>query len=175
MNPQIELKLRRIEKLSSALRVVCTVFFVITFIGGIAAALAVLVGGHSMTLSYFGQRIMVSDLTLPARLFVATLCLVSTAVVATGLYHLRRLLANYAHRDIFTSDSARHIRRFGYCCLWWGLIEFVWQFVPLLTQTSGTHEIMLRGDSLVLGGVIIVISWCTEMGAALREETELTI
>lgn len=174
MNPQIEMKLRRIEKLSSVLRTVCTVLIVITFITGIAGTLALLVGG-SVKISYFGGHIAVADLTFAGRAFAVGLLLASTAVFVTSLHHLRCLLGNYARREIFTASSARHIRLFGYCCLWWGLLEFVWQLVPFLTLTHQRMDITLRGDSLVLGAVIIVISWCTEMGAALREESELTI
>lgn len=168
------MKLRRIEKLSAALRTVCTVLIVIMFITGIAGTLALLVGG-SVKITYFGGHIAVADLTIAGRVFAVGLLLVSTAVFVTGLHHLRCLLGNYARRQIFTMSSARHIRLFGYCCLWWGVIEFVWQLVPLLAVAHQNVDLMLRGDSLVLGAVIIVISWCTEMGAALREESELTI
>lgn len=174
MNPQIEVKLRRIEKLSAVLRTICTVLMVLTCVGGVAAVIALAIG-RGGTVSYFGERIAVTDLEISGRLAVATMCVVSAAVFVTGLYQLRRLLNNYAHREIFSAASARHIRLLGYCSFAWGVMDFLWQFMPLLTRLNHPHEIMFRADSLVLGAVIIVISWCTEMGAALREESELTI
>jgi hypothetical protein len=174
MNPESEQKLRKIERYSSLLRAICTGLFIPVAIIGIAATVSVL-AGWTAHIKIDGQTFVPSELVLTSRLFLAAVVLASAAVAAKGLCHLRRLLANYARREIFTLDSARQIRQFGLTCVLWGLVKLVAAFLPLMLATSAQRTVNLSADTVLIGAVIIGISWFAEMAAALREENDLTV
>ncbi|HEY4301409.1 MAG TPA: DUF2975 domain-containing protein [Candidatus Didemnitutus sp.] len=174
MNPQIEAKLRRIERLSVLFRGSCSVLIAIFGIATLVATMATF-AGRLTKLSTFGQSIALQDATARAPVIVAGLVLVTGAVIIKALYHLRTLSGNYARRDFFTTDSVRQIRNFGVSCIFWGLVEVAWAFLPAVLPASPPVAVHLTIDSLLIGAVIVAISWLAEMAAVLREESELTI
>jgi hypothetical protein len=174
MNPQTESKISRIEKYSARLRVFCTALLVPAAVLPVALAVAAFVV-HGSTINYFGQTIPLADLTTGGRAALAILSLLSGVVLVKALLHLRRLLCNYAKREIFTADSARQVRHFGESCMLWGLLKIAWAFLPLMVRGQSVSSIQLSGDTILLGGIIVVLSWFAEMAAELREENELTI
>jgi hypothetical protein len=171
---QIETKLQRIQRMSVLIRVVCTCLLVLASVGAAVAAIATLVG-RGTTVSFFDQAIVVSELSSRGRLLVALVCLLTGAAFAKGLYHLRRLMTNYTRREIFTNDSARQIRQFGYSCVLWGFLKIAWVFLPSLVTTQPAHGVAISADSIVIGGAIVVISWFMDMATTLREENDLTV
>ncbi len=174
MNPKLESKVRRIEKLSVWLRATCTFLLLLTAVVTLVAIVAIAIGRHGK-FSYLDQSIRIETLTGNARLLLALLILLTGALYAKGTYHLRHLLDNYSRREIFTNDSAKHIRQFGYMCIACGVLKIAWVFLPLLVLPPPNHTIMVPLDTLVTGAAIVVISWFTEMATNLREENELTI
>lgn len=174
MNPQTECKISQIEKNSARLRVFCTVLLVPAIILPVALAVSAFVV-HGSTINYFGQTVAVADLTPGGRFALAILSLLSGAVLVKALLHLRRLLSNYAQREIFTADSARQVRHFGVSCVLWGFLKIAWAFLPLMVQGQSVSSVRLSGDTILLGGIIVVLSRFAEMAAELREENDLTI
>lgn len=174
MNPQIETKLRRIERISSVLRGVCAALIVP--VGVLACfTLTAVWFTQGARLEYFGQSFAIADLTAAGRVMVSVLALASGAVVIKALVHLRGLLGNYARREIFTADSARQLRNFGVSCMLWGLLKLGWAFLPLMAFAQRHDPIRVEGDALMIGFVIVLLSWFAEMAAELREENDLTI
>jgi hypothetical protein len=171
---QIETKLQRIQRMSVLIRAVCTCLLVLASAGSAAAAIATLIG-RGATVSFFDHAIVVSELSSRGRLLVALVCLLTGAAFANGLYHLRRLMTNYTRREIFTNDSARHIRQFGYSCVLWGFLKIAWAFLPSVVTTQPAHAVAISADSILIGGAIVVISWFTDMATTLREENDLTV
>lgn len=174
MNTSSEAKLRQIERASFVLRAICTALYIPVVVLAIAATVSIL-GGWTAHIKIHDQTYVPSELALPARLMLATVVLAAAAVSFKGLGHLRRLLANYARREIFTLDSARHIRQFGVTCVMWGFLKLVMVFLPLMLATQGKRTVNLTIDTILIGLVIIGISWFAEMAAGLREENDLTI
>ncbi len=171
---EIETKLQRVQRFSVVVRGICTVLLVVGAAAAAAAAVATLIG-RGATVTFFDQAIVVSELSVRGRRLVAAVCLLTGGVFAKGFYHLRRLMNNYARREIFTHDSSRQLRQFGYSCVLWGVLKIVWAFLPSLVTSQPHHAVAVTADSLVIGGVVVVISWFMEMATALREENDLTI
>jgi uncharacterized membrane-anchored protein len=174
MNTQSEIKLRRIERASTLLRAVCTgligFFGLVVVVGAVA-----MVAGRITSINYNSQSFALAGRGLGSRLILAATCVATVCVILMALYHLRRLLDNYSRREIFTTSSARQIRQFGISCILWGAIKIIWAFLPLVLATNPPHSFSLTLDSMIIGAVIIGISWFTEMATELREENELTI
>jgi hypothetical protein len=173
-NPEIEIKLRRIQRISSICRTICaalTVLFGVLTLLVIGAAFVSTDG----KIDYFGQSIALADLTPRGRVILAVVALASGAVVIKALYHLRRLLGNYSRREIFTADSARQLRNFGASCMLWGIMKLAWAFLPLMVLAQRQQPVRVTGDAFTIGFIIVLLSWFAEMAATLREENDLTI
>lgn len=174
MNAQEHPRIRQIERASVVLRGLCTVLIAIVFIGTVVATIAT-VAGRLTRVSTPEATLQIPHLTAAMRLWVAALVVVTGAAVVSALYHLRRLLAGYARRQFFTTDAARHLRNFGLSCMMWGALEIVWAFVAWLLTPPPHPPVLITADALVIGAVVVVLAWFTEMATALREENELTI
>jgi len=174
MNTPTETKLRQIERASSLLRVACSGLFALVAIIALVVTVAVF-AGRATSVNYFSQTFVIAELGLRGRLILAATGIATALVLLKAVYHLRRLLGNYSRREIFTADSARQIRQFGVSCMFWGLIKAVWAYLPLAVSTNPPRSFGLTIDSIVIGAVIVGISWFAEMAAALREENDLTI
>jgi hypothetical protein len=174
MNPSNETQLRKIERYSNLLRAVCTALFFPVVLITIAAMVAVL-AATTAHLNFEGQVFVPSELALVPRLILTVAVLLAGAVAAKCLFHLRRLACNYMRREIFTIDSARQIRAFGFTCILWGVVKIVWAFLPMLIPAHRLSVYSTSIDPILMGAVIVGISWFAEMAAALREENDLTV
>ena len=116
----------------------------------------------------------VAGLTLGHRLILAVVSALAFGSLFKCFYHLRRLFGNYSRGEIFTRESVGQLRRFGVACLLWGVMNFVWA-LSLAISANPVRAYAGHFDSLVIGAVVIVISWFMEMAVELREENELTI
>jgi hypothetical protein len=167
-------KLHRIERASLVLRAGCTGLSIAVVILALAGTVSVL-AGRATSVSYYSQSFDIAGLELGSRLMIAALGIATAAVFLKALYHLRRLSTNYARREIFTGDSARQIRQFGISCILWGVAKIAWAFLPLAIGANPPASTGLSIDSILIGAVVVGISWFAEMASALREENDLTI
>jgi hypothetical protein len=174
MNMNTEQKLKRIERISVLLRAACTGLLVLVGIV-VGVAVAAMVAGRVTSLKDGSETFVIADLSLRSRVILIGASVAAAAVLVKGLYHLRRLLNNYSRRQIFTADSARQIRQFGISCILWGIVKTIWAVLPLLILPNPPHSFPLTLDSVIIGFVIIGISWFTQMATDLREENELTV
>lgn len=174
MNPSAEMNLRKIERYSSLLRVVCTTLYVPVGVITAAATVSIL-AGWTAHISYHGQTFVPSEMALSSRLILAAVGIITGAVLVKALHHLRRLACNYMRREIFTADSAQQIRQFGYACMLWGVVKLVWVFLPLLIPADRITAYNASVDPILIGAVIVGLSWFAEMASALREENDLTV
>lgn len=175
MNATTGFKLKKIERISTVLRAVCSgVLPLVGVLFGLAIV-ATLAGHHSISITVETQAFAVAGMNMRSRLILATALLASGVVLGKAVYHLRQLLDNYSRQEIFTAASARQIRNFGLSCILWGALKIGWALLPFALLSNASHSFQLSLDSLVIGFVVIGISWFAEMAAELREENELTI
>jgi steroid 5-alpha reductase family enzyme len=71
--------------------------------------------------------------------------------------------------------SAGQIRKCGMACVLWGLMKFAWMLVPLVIANAYNKEPTEGTSLVVIGLVIVVISWVMEMAAEMQEERELIV
>jgi hypothetical protein len=169
-----EAKLRRIEQTSILLRAACTGLAALVVIIALVA-IVVALAGRMTSVNDGSQTFVIAQLGRPARFILGLVAVVTAGVILNALYHLRRLLDNYSRREIFTAGSARQIHRFGLSCILWGMLKVVWAFLPLLLLKNPPRSFAGSADALVIGAIIVGISWFAEMAASLREESDLTI
>lgn len=97
---------------------------------------------------------------------------------------LRRLFGLYMQGRIFTGDNVRCFRRIGYALIWWAGASFV--HIPLssviMSLENGPGKRMLtvalssdQAINLLLGGVVLLVSWVMDEGRKLEEDRALTI
>lgn len=172
--PSTEMRLQKIQRVSDVLRKICHSLLVPVVALPLIASVGILTG-RSTSFNFDGQYFAIGQLGLGARLMLVTAVLVTAAVAFKALGHLRRLFRNYSQREVFTIESARHIRDFGVTCMLWGAVKVVWLFLPLAISSNPPHHLDTSGDAVFIGAAIVGIAWFTEMAAALREENDLTI
>ena len=168
-----EKKLKQIARASNVLRGVSHALYVPVILVGAAAAFSILAGRAQI--SFQGQTYVPAELALQPRLILATVVVATAAVLLKCLHHLRRLANNYSRQEIFTADSARQIRQFGISCVLWGVVKIAWAFLPLMILADHPPVYNASTDSILMGVIIIGLSWFAEMAADLREENDLTV
>lgn len=175
MKPETEARLKKIKRVSNVLRVICRVGMIIAICVFLMAMVAILTGRGDI--SFFDNCVLpLATLTVPTRLVLAVNTALMMAVGLKGFYHLYRLFGNYGRGDIFTKESAGHIRQLGITALLWYAANLLFVFSAIaLQQTHSPISFQFHSDCLVTGPIIIVISWFMEMAAEMREENELTI
>ena len=174
MRPETEEKLRKIKKISKVSQVICKVMLAILACVSLAGIVGI-VHGRGVTLNISGVRLPMTSLSLGARIVVAVFVVLSMGVGIKGLYHLHRLFGNYGNGNIFTTDSANQIRQLGIAALLWFFVSILWMVAALVFVDPMITSISCRPDALIVGLVVIVISWFMEMAAEMREENELTV
>jgi hypothetical protein len=105
-------------------------------------------------------------------------------MVVCGFYYLMRLFQLYAKSIIFSYQNVLFIRKAGYMLLLQVMATMCVQ--PLLTiiltlnAGKGEHIITIgfSGDelsTLVVGGIVVLISWIMEEGRKLGDELGLIV
>ncbi len=183
MLPENEARLARIKKISRVLRGICKAFLVFCVLGFLFMTRflvihrgSTIVGGHVVYWESFnGVAFNVSDLTDRDRVVAGVILALSWGVVFNCGYQLHRLLGNYSRGEVFTTESAGQIRKWGIACVLWGVMKMGWMLVPLLIVNAHQRQ-PGEGLSLVGNGLVIVaISWIMEMASEMREEQDLII
>jgi hypothetical protein len=114
--------------------------------------------------------------------FLASLLPVSVAVY--GLGTLRSLFKLYENGIMFSSDNVRYFHRLGYVCIAWVIANAV--FTTLISaiitfgNPPGERAIVAQfGTSdmanLIIGAIVLLISWVMDEGRKLEDEQAHTI
>jgi hypothetical protein len=101
-----------------------------------------------------------------------------------GLLNLKRLFAYYRDGLIFTSGHVRCFRNIGKALLLWVVFGIIYNTASTLLFSLGNppgQRILQIGFSsmdftaLVVGSMVLVISWVMDEGRELYEEQVLTV
>jgi len=172
MRAEIQKKVQKIKRVSTALRAMCTGLWALIALMGVTEVVCVSfgIGGVNFDNTFFSN----AGLPLGRRLILGAVSALAFGALLKCFHHLRLLFENYTRGEIFTRESVGQLRQFGIACLLWGVMSFVWSLsLALLVNPAWTFE--GRFDSLAIGAVIIAIAWFMDMAVELREENELTI
>jgi hypothetical protein len=178
MRPENEAKLRKIERISGFLRGICKV--VLSFyVGMVLVMIWGMLGGPGH--DFMGGNYVnfhIHELTPRDRWVVGVMWAATGGIMFKAVFHIHHLLGNYSRGEIFTRESAWQIRQWGFACVLWGVIKFLWlgvpHIVPAVHRVPGAAEFGALG-AIVNGLILVAISWFTEMAVEMREENELTV
>jgi hypothetical protein len=122
-----------------------------------------------------------SFLSLTLAFFVSLLPL---SVALYGLITLSTLFKLYENGIIFSADNVRYFRRLGYVFLFWvmanaaftPLVSFILTFVNppgerAMVAKFGISDI----SSLIIGAVVLLISWVMNEGRRFEDEQAYTV
>jgi hypothetical protein len=174
MRPENEVRLNKIRRFSSILRVVCVVFVAVAAVGFVAGAVALVVN-RGGTIGYSAGGFAIAELTLRGRMILLALIAMSFGVMLKGIFHLRGLLGNYSRGEIFTAESTAQIRQLGVTCLLWGGLNVLWTLAPLAIAAHRPRQVAGNLDAVIIGLMVLVIAWFMEIAVELQEENALTV
>jgi len=179
MKAETQMQLERIRKVSRVVKAVCRILIGLTLIAFLVLVVAIIIASGGGSFYMVGTKIPKSQLTTGIRVVLITFFGLFGAVEIKGLYHLYKLFGNYAEGKIFTSESVAEIKQFGVTFLLWAGIHILalpFAFVlSLVLEEGGEFSFTFPFNALIMGGLIILISWVMDTGRGLREENELTI
>jgi hypothetical protein len=204
MGPEYDARLRKIKGVSGILQGACIGFFANpTYL--VLQALWAVVTNQSSLPGIDDYRFTLDEYMFSAnnwyassRVLIGAYLTLRCAAMLLCAYCLIRLLRNFSRGEIFTKDSVRRLRLWGIACVLWGTMKLLFLFIPgglliypVLRGTEAMHRgiqghngdfwingapISSHGGNLMMIGLIIVaISWFMEMAAEMREENELTV
>ncbi len=110
--------------------------------------------------------------------------MILTSLIMFGLYQLIMIFKSYESGQIFTLENVKCYRRLGYTLFIWPFAEMLYEALLSLVLTlhnpPGQHYVNLSVNthdltSLIIGGVIILISWIMAEGYRLADEQAHTI
>jgi hypothetical protein len=180
MNPHAEARLEKVKRTSRGARRAC--LWLMGLVGLIAAVtLAGMLTLPGMTCEVAGGRAPCSELAPAAMTFAFVELIASVAIALAGVYRLAQLFGNYSRGEIFTRGSVRELRMLGYVVVAYVIFRVV-LFVALLSLVAGGADgwpqdlhVDLPIGHAVAAALIMLLSWIMDVGAELREESELTV
>jgi len=124
------------------------------------------------------------DLSILSLSLACLASLIPVSVAVYGLFTLRSLFRLYENAIIFSVDNVRCFRRLGYTLIAWVIASAV--FTPLIsiamtfTNPPGERVLVakfgvLDFSTLIIGGIVLLVSWVMNEGRKLEDEQAHTI
>ena len=180
MRPENEARLAKIKKISWVLRAICALFMLGCLIAFIRSMTGPIFrhgpywGLGTLWQGYNGVEFKVYSLTARDRGIAAISLVLEYGIAFFCGLQLFRLLGFYSRGEVFTGESARQLRLWGFACVAWGIEKCGWFLLPLAIANSRRYQ-GVQLSTIFIGLVIVAISWIMEMAAEIREENELTV
>lgn len=127
---------------------------------------------------------MTVELSLRTRILAGAASLIPGAVLMAGLLYLVRLFGLYARGMIFTAENVACYRKLGHVILWSMAASIVHSslmtIVLTLDNPPGQRMISFGISSseiarLLIGMIVLLVSWIMEAGREIQEEQQLTV
>jgi hypothetical protein len=127
--------------------------------------------------------IVSQDLSMKFRFTAFIVSLIPMSIDIAGLLTLVKLFKLYEKGKIFTIDNVKCFRRLGYILIIWAFASVLYDMIISGVLTHTQIKPLLFGMSLrsadlttlIIGGIVLVISWVMNEGCKLEEEHALTI
>ena len=179
MQPEIEARLTQVKKISGFLRIMCVLYILVCVrMLWIVARGPIFHHGPYWGIgtawyTYSGVEFKVYSLLTRERVIAAVAFFLYCGTAILCGVELFRLLGFYSRGEIFTSSSARQMRRWGLACVGWSIVKLGYALLPLVLPNSRFRATDI--STILVGLMIVAISWFMEMAAQIREENELTV
>jgi hypothetical protein len=135
-------------------------------------------------LTSFSDKLVNMPLDPTTRLLGFMVSMLPVAITMFGLYQLVQLFRSYESGRIFTIENVKRYKKLGYtlfASVFGGLVyEALITWVVTFHNAPGKREIAITFGSydiitLIVGGIILLISWVMMEGQNLAEEQVYTI
>jgi uncharacterized membrane protein len=173
-------QLQKVQKYSRSLQRVFKFSFGVVLLGAVASLLLLFRPSDGPIL-LGGIELVRESLTGWSTVFVVAFIVLYYAVWLKIFYHLIRLFGLYADAKIFTRDNVTQIRQIGIAIL---VFPALWVFALLALAPAmvGDSAVSPRSivpsspmPALVVGAIVMIVSWIMDVGRELREHDELVI
>ncbi|KLV05549.1 membrane protein [Photobacterium aquae] len=123
-------------------------------------------------------------LSTMTRVWAGAASLLLSGVIMYALIILIRLFRNYEQNNIFTIDNVGYYKKLGFCVFYWVGGSFLYTSVISIILSFNNppgERLFVIGFTwidmitLLLGGVIVLISWVMKEGCAIADENSRTI
>lgn len=130
---------------------------------------------------------LLSELTnvpMYMRFYDAFIDIIPTAIVMLSFYYLHKLFSLYARGIIFSKQNSNYLQKIGITLLMQPIAAIFappfMSYILKLIDTTGVHPISIvftKTDciNLIIGGIVILISWVMHEALQLKDELALTI
>jgi hypothetical protein len=175
-------KLKKVQKYSASLRNLFRFFFVLG-----ALALVVETGLVVSGAERFDTSVRIGNTEYSGDSIPGTIRAIAFIgfVLASGILlklnlHLVKLFGLYADGKIFSAENVDQIRQIGITMLFFPALWVLSLFVPLFVLGEGLNKTITTGgwqpfSALIVGTIVIVVSWIMDVGRELREEQDLVV
>jgi bacteriorhodopsin len=187
MTPETAAKLQKVKKYSASLRNLFRFFFVSVILGWFARMLVAWTGPKPSEpdVVEIAHLVFTGD-SVPAevRVIAYAYFTLGLAISLKIFFHLIKLFALYAQGKIFDAENVHQIRQVGYTILISPILWLLTLFIPLFIATDGVTVatspnlgLNIGGvfNEVILGTIILVVSWIMDVGRELREEQDLVV
>ena len=130
------------------------------------------------------DHLVTRELTASDRLLGFLVTMIPAGVVLLCLFTLARLFRLYEAHEFFTANNVKCFRRLGHLLFVWVLARLIYDPLIAIALTyhnaPGSRQVMLTLDSadlpaVIVGGLLLVISWIMDEARKLQEDQAYTI
>ncbi len=130
------------------------------------------------------NKLTETPLTLGTRLLAMLTSMIYCSIIMYALKILIQLFRNYENRQIFTLENATCYQKLGYSVFYWvgGSIFYQALMTLILTFNNPPNHRMIAISfegidflTLLIGAIIVIISWIMKEGYLLADEQNYTI
>ncbi|WP_432463300.1 MULTISPECIES: DUF2975 domain-containing protein [unclassified Agarivorans] len=124
------------------------------------------------------------SIDLTTRLLAFLVCLLPISVLLYGVIHLRKLFTLYQHGIIFSYENVTCFKRMGFALLAWtavGIVSNTLLGLVLTFQNPVGERLVTIGFgssdmiNLIIGSVVLLISWVLKEAVEMKYEQEYTV
>lgn len=174
--------LENVRKYSTSLKRLFQFLFVLVALALVVEAVLILTGAEP-----FNSSVRIGDTEYSGDSIPGTIRMIALigTVLGSGIllkldFHLIKLFSLYAGGKIFSAENVHQIRQIGITVLLFPALWVLGVIVPSLIPGEGlTKVIAIDGrdpfTELIVGAIIMVVSWIMDVGRELREEQDLVV
>ncbi len=110
--------------------------------------------------------------------------LLPVSVAMFGVVTLIKLFRLYEHAIVFSAENVKHLHRLGYSLILWVISGMIFTTLISVVLTSGNPPgqrmivaqfVLADFSMLIIGAIVVLISWVMDEGRKLAEEQTYTV
>jgi hypothetical protein len=187
MDLKSKAQIDRIKKASRIVMRTCKVlqWLTIPLLVAMVTIVIIMPASPNIKLGVNGIDITTNELNPTLKAILIIVWSLNLVVFFKLLHHMIKLFRNFANGDIFSKESIGQIKHLGFTVLYFAGLHVL--MVPLWFVIQKHRNFVFQGNvgitlgdclslgTIVVGCLVILISWIMDVGRDMHEESELTI